>query len=92
MFDVTLLTVCYVHDTIECKLVQCACADESSTICGVDHTPHCRPRAAAQTHRVMLTLLERRIYHHTIPYHDKEQTTSRFVRLTILLSVGYQFP
>ena len=32
MFDVTLLTVCYVHGTIECKLVQCACADESSTI------------------------------------------------------------
>ena len=42
--------------TIKCQLAQCACAHESSIelgYYGVDHTPHCRPRAAAQTHRVM---------------------------------------
>ena len=40
------ITACYL--TIECQLVQRACADE-------DHTPHCRPRVADQTHRVMAT-------------------------------------
>ena len=45
-WDNVLLTACY--STIECQLVQRACADE-------DHTPHCRPRVADQTHRVMAT-------------------------------------
>ena len=53
----------YNHGTIEFQLVQCACADESST---VDHTPHCRPRVAAPCNGDTLTPLERQVYHQTM--------------------------
>ena len=59
-----LLTAC------NYQLVQCSCVDESSTkLCYycVDHIPHCRPRAAARTHRVLNgDVLSRRIYQQTI--------------------------
>ena len=63
----------YAIVTIECRLVQHACTDE-------DYTPHCRPRVAAQTHRVMVTFsLSLNVESTTRPW-QRANITSRFAR------------
>ena len=67
MFDVTLLTVCYVHDTIKCKSVQWACADETTSL------------TAGQEQLLKLTMQWRHSHpdrtSNLPPHHDKEQTS-----------------
>ena len=55
---------------------------------GVDHTSHCRPRAAAQTHHVMVTFSLRSNVESTTRRSQRADIASRFARGSVACHAG----